>query len=51
MPGFNIEASRRFGDQWKLNVELRALMDQPAADFLFNQRDDDVLQMEMRYYF
>lgn len=46
-----LETSRRFGDHWKLNLELRAFLDQPASDFFFAARDDDWLQMELQYYF
>jgi hypothetical protein len=46
-----LEASRRFGDHWTLSLELRTFMDQPASDFLYDLRDDDLLQMELSYYF
>jgi hypothetical protein len=46
-----LEASRRFGDQWKLSLEIRAFLSQPESDVLFGQRDDELLQIEMFYYF
>ena len=46
-----LETSRRFGDHWKLTVEMRASFSQPASDLLFDQRADDLLQMELNYYF
>ncbi len=46
-----LETSRRFGDNWKLTVEMRASFSQPESDLLFDQRADDLLQMELNYYF
>ena len=46
-----LETSRRFGDHWKLTVELRTFFSQPAEDILFDQRADDFLQAELAYYF
>jgi hypothetical protein len=46
-----LEASRRLGDQWTLEVELRIFMDQPPTDFLFALRDDDLLQLVLQYHF
>ncbi len=46
-----LEASRRFGDHWKLSVELRAFFSQPESDFLYDQRADDLMQAELNYYF
>jgi len=46
-----LEASRRFGDQWKLTVEMRASFSQSESDFLFDLRADDFLQMELNYFF
>lgn len=48
---FFLEASRRFGNNWVLNLEIRTFMGQDADDFLFDLRDDDLLQLEMTYYF
>ena len=46
-----LEASRRLGDQWTLELELRAFLDQPPTAFLFALRDDDLLQLVLRYHF
>lgn len=46
-----LEASRRFGDNWKLTVEMRASFSQPESDLLFDQRADDLLQVELNYFF
>jgi hypothetical protein len=46
-----LEASRRFGDQLLLTAEFRAFVNQPNDDFLFEQRNDELLQVELTYYF
>jgi len=46
-----VEASRRFGDHWTLDLELRTFMNQAPSDFLFAFRDDDLLQVTLNYYF
>jgi len=46
-----LEASRRLGDQWTLELELRTFLDQPSTAFLFALRDDDLLQMVLQYHF
>ncbi len=46
-----LETSRRFGDNWKLTVEMRASFSQPESDLLFDQRADDLLQVELNYFF
>jgi len=46
-----LEASRRLGDQWTLEIELRIFLDQPPTDFLFDLRDDDLLQLALLYHF
>lgn len=48
---FNVEASRRFGQHWKLNLEARLFANISAEDLLAAQRDDDYLQLELAYYF
>ncbi|SVA55792.1 uncharacterized protein METZ01_LOCUS108646, partial [marine metagenome] len=48
---FFIEASRRYGSNWLLNLEMRLSLDQPSSDFLFAQRKDDLFQAELFYYF
>jgi hypothetical protein len=46
-----LEASHRFGDNILLTTEFRAFVNQPATDFLFESRDDEILQIELAYYF
>ena len=46
-----LEASRRFGDHLLLTAELRTFLNQPADDFLFDQRADEIMQIELAYYF
>lgn len=46
-----VEASRRFGDNWLLSIELRSFFDQPEDDVPFSLRDDDFFQLELAYYF
>ncbi|HEX9625787.1 MAG TPA: hypothetical protein VGA00_02490 [Acidiferrobacterales bacterium] len=48
---YNLEASRRIGDHWKIALELRALSGAPAADPFFSLRRDDTLQIELARYF
>ncbi len=49
--GFSLEASRRFGNNWKLSLESRTFCDQPHDDPFSGLRDDDFLQMVIAYYF
>jgi hypothetical protein len=46
-----LEASRRFGDNWPLTAELRAFIHQPMEDLFFDLRDDEIMQIELAYYF
>ena len=46
-----VEASRRFGDRWTLDLELRTFLNQPPSAFLFALRDDDLLQATLNYHF
>jgi len=46
-----LEASHRFGDHLLLTAEFRTFINQPATDFFFEQRDDEILQVELAYYF
>lgn len=48
---FSIEASRRFGQHWKLNLEARLFSNISENDLLAAQRDDDYAQLELAYYF
>ena len=46
-----LEASRRFGDNWLLTAELRAFIHQPMEDLFFDLHDDEIMQIELAYYF
>ncbi len=46
-----LEASRRIGDDWTLELEIRTFLDQPPTDFLFALRDDDLFQWVLQYHF
>lgn len=48
---YNIEASRRFGDHWKAELEVRFFSSAPENDPAYLFRDDDHLRFELRYYF
>ncbi len=48
---FRIEASRRIGDSWKLELELQAFANVDDEDPLSAFADDDYLLVEMAYYF
>jgi hypothetical protein len=48
---FNLEASRRLGDAWKLSVELRTFADAEITNPLYSLRNDDYLQTELAWYF
>lgn len=46
-----IEASRRLGSNWKLNLEAWGFNNIPGADPLYSLRRDDFLCLELAYYF
>ncbi len=48
---YNIEASRRLGDSFKLDFELRLFDGAPATDASYSIRNDDHIRMEIGYYF
>ena len=45
-----IEASRRFGDRWKMTLES-GFFDPAKEDLLYDLREDDFIRFEMAYYF
>ena len=47
----NLEASRRLGDNWKLNMEARAYAGLPSTNILYGFRNDDYLQIELARFF
>ena len=48
---YNIEASRRIGDSWKIELEARFLAGLPKNDPAFLLRDDDHIRAELSYHF
>lgn len=48
---YNIEASRRFGNHWKLSLEARATANLDGNDTYGSIRDDDYMQAEFAYYY
>ena len=48
---FNVEASRRLGDSWKLDLEVRLFNGSPGRDPAFVFRNDDHIRAELSYYF
>ena len=48
---FSLEANRRIGDSFKLTLEARLFTDVDATDILDGFRDDDMIQLELGYYF
>lgn len=47
----SLEASRRFGDNWKATLEARGFFNLPESDPLFSLRNDDFIQFELAYYY
>ena len=48
---YNIEASRRLGESWKVELEARFFSSAPKNDPSYFLRKDDHLRVELRYYF
>ncbi len=48
---FNVEASRRLGDRWKIEIEIRMFFDVDRSDLLWSLERDDYLQIELQRYF
>ncbi len=46
-----VEASRRFGSNWKANLEMGLFSDLPPEDPLYGLREDDYLRLELAYYY
>jgi len=47
---FSLEASRRFGDRWKIFLESYLFAIHPE-DIVYSLRDDDYISLVMAYYF
>ncbi len=48
---WNIEASRRIGNRWKVSLEGRFFKSNQRNSALFQIRDDDYIQLELARYF
>jgi len=48
---YNIEASRRIGDDWTLSIEARFFSGASRDDFAFMFRNDDHIRAELNYHF
>ena len=48
---FNLEASRRLGESWKMELEARFFSSIPNDDLQFSFRDEDVIQLSLARYF
>ena len=48
---FNLEASRRLGDAWKLSIESRIFTGLDNDDPLYSFKEDSHLQAELAWYF
>jgi hypothetical protein len=48
---FRVEASRRIGASWKLELELQTFANIDASDPLAAFANDDYLLVDMAYYF
>ena len=46
-----LEATRRIGDSWKIEVQIRAFVNAETGDPLYGFRNDDMLQIELFKYF
>lgn len=47
----NLEASRRFGNHWKLDVKARGYYDLTLQNPLYSFRRDNYVQLDLAYYF
>jgi hypothetical protein len=48
---YRLEAGRRLSDHWRLNLEATIFSGFQARSPLYNFRNDDFIQAEIRYYF
>jgi len=48
---FNIEASRRLSNHWKIEIEMRLFVDLASNDPSFGLQDEDYIQLEIFRYF
>ncbi|MEO1262961.1 MAG: hypothetical protein AAFZ15_29400 [Bacteroidota bacterium] len=48
---FSVEASRRFGNSWKLEIETRLFSNISEKEFLYFMRDDSFMQVRLAKFF
>ena len=48
---YNVEASRRFGDSWKLSTEIRGVFHTSDTEVQHSFRDDHSIRLELARYF
>ncbi|MCR9145059.1 MAG: hypothetical protein NXI24_22665 [bacterium] len=49
---YQVEASRRLGDSWKLRLEMQLVEDAPPVDqAVFGLRNDDLARLTLSYFF
>lgn len=48
---FTLEASRRLGSNWKLELNAIVLSQQDPEELLYDLREDDMAQISLSYYF
>ncbi|MGR9073419.1 MAG: hypothetical protein ACU833_10185, partial [Gammaproteobacteria bacterium] len=48
---YNVEASRRLGDNWKIELEARIFSGAPKSDPAYPIRQDDHVRLELTYHF
>ena len=48
---YNVEASRRFGEHWKVYLEFRGFVNTDPEDAAYVYRNENYIQAELLYYF
>jgi len=46
-----LEASRRFGDSWKVSLEAYIYSNIPPTDLMYGMRNEDFMQLTLAWYF
>lgn len=48
---FSVEASRRFGESWKVELNAFLVSHQDPQELLYDLREDEMVQLNLLYYF
>jgi len=48
---YNLEAERRLGETWKVNLQFRSYANIPVNNVLYTQRDDNYMRASLAWYF